>query len=117
MATTTANAIGTQRQFTASPQTSYEKRLVNVGAAAVSAPTDTDGLRLAQSLGVAANTINDYFNEEEKNKEKIGLARGEAIAASLTEDDWKTKSALQILARDSNFQTGDNPYAVALLRR
>jgi len=117
MATTTANAIGTQQQFTASPQTYYEKRLVNVGAASVSAPADTDGLRLAQSLGVAANTINDYLGEAEKNKEKIGLARGEAIAASLTEDDWKTKSALQILARDSDFQTGDNPYAVALIEK
>ena len=117
MATTTANAIGTQRQFTANPENVYEKRLVNVGAASVSAVQDNDALRLAQSLGVASNALSGILEDEQKTKDKISLARAEKVTAGLTTDDWKKMTATQIMSRDSTFLTGDDPYAVALIEK
>lgn len=118
MASNVSNAVGTQRQFTAQPQNVYEKRLAQVnGHVAVEAANNTDGLRLAQSLGVLSDSLDAQLESKEKNMEKIGVADAERVAAGLTEEDWKTRDALTLLNKYGKFQTADNPYAVALIEK
>lgn len=118
MASNVSNAVGTQRQFSAQPQDVYAKRLAQVnGHVAVEAPVSNDGVRLAQSLGVLSEAIDNKVLSKEKNLEKMGVADAEKVAAGMTEEDWRTKKAIAVLNERGDFQTGDNPYAVALIEK
>lgn len=118
MASNVNAALGTQRQFSAQPKGTYEQRLASLPAhVGVTAPTSTDGLALARSLGVLGDTLETYAASTEKNKEKIGIAEAERIIASRSEEDMKKLSAIEMINNYGNFELADNPYAVSTIEK
>lgn len=118
MASNVSNALGTERQFSGQPQGIYEKRLLQSdGAASAAAATRNSGLQLAQALGVLGDQVALNLGQQEKDKEKIGIAKAEEIAAGQTEDSWRKLSAIDMISASGNVSTADNPYAVSMIEK
>jgi hypothetical protein len=118
MASNVSNAIGTQRQFSGVPQDTYAKRLIQSDSSSqAAAATRGVGMQLAQSLGVLGEAIGTLGFQQEKDKEKIGIAKAEEIAAGQTEENWRKLSAIDMISASGAVDTADNPYAISMIER
>lgn len=109
-----ANAVGTERQFSGSPQSTYQKRLTGVS---MTMPTAT-GMDLANALGVLGNTLQTEAVEAEKRQEKVGIAAAERIVAGATEEDLKKLNTIELIGNyGGNVALQDNPYAIAKIEK
>lgn len=107
-----SNAMGTQRQFSPMPQSTYEKRLHNID---IAADTSNNGLLLAKSLGALGEARQVEGLSQENRREKIGIAKGQRFIASRTEEDIRKRTAIEMLNDSGDFKTAENPYAISTI--
>lgn len=118
MASNVSSALGTQRQFSTLPKDTYGQRLNSLPAhVGVAAPTSNDGLLLARSLGVLGESLANFGIAQEKDKEKVGVAKAEQLIRGLSEEDLKKYKAIDLLNTHGQFELADNPYAVMTIEK
>lgn len=110
------DAVGTQRQFTKQPASTYQKQLIGVQSSAqFFNGIGGRGRRLAQALGLLGDAVMEYgVNSIER--QKMIAQRAEQIAEAATPEDFETRSTISMLSEsDVAGQLVDNPWAVALV--
>ncbi|SHJ82683.1 hypothetical protein [Propionispora hippei] len=118
MASNVASALGTQRQFSAMPQNTYEQRLTSLPAhVGVTAPASNDGVLLARSLGVLGDSLMALGVAKEKDREKVDTAATERLLKGVSEEDLKKLKAIDLLNTYGHFELADSPYAINLIEK
>lgn len=111
------NRVGTQRQFTKQPGSTYQRNLRGVQDSTqfTAQGIGYRGRFLANALADFGNQILNYGVASEERKRTIAQ-RAVAIANGATKEDWETRSTMGLLA-DAGLggQLTNNPYAVALI--
>lgn len=115
MASNVSSALGTQRQFSAMPQNTYEQRLASLPAhVGVTAPASNDGVLLARSLGVLGDSLLALGVAKEKDREKVDTAATERLLKGASEEDLRKLKAIDLLNTYGHFELADSPYALRL---
>lgn len=111
------SAVGTQRQFTKQPESTYQRNLRQVSSGVgISASGYGAGQRLADALSGLGNAIMTYAVGQEDRK-RVNAEKANDIVNSTTDKDWKTLAAMDLINKSGQFQLRDNPYAVALIEQ
>ncbi|NCC68707.1 MAG: hypothetical protein EOM14_11050, partial [Clostridia bacterium] len=66
---------------------------------------------LANALTQLGGTVRQIEQDAERRREAVGLADAERVANAATPEDWKTKTAVDLLTANGVFDTSNNPYA------
>lgn len=118
MPTNVANSIGTQRQFTAQPKSTYQMNLRDINAGAgMSGSDDYNASALVRALGVLGDTITNEASHLENRREKEQLSIAERAINATSGEDLEKLKAIEILGRYGNYDRADNPYAVAAIEK
>lgn len=117
MASLVSNAIGTQKQFAAQPQSTYQKQLRNPQFGnGIHQSTDMDAELLARSLGVLGDSIGREADAEERRKREQ-FTDEEAQRMIAGKDLTKFDRVVALQQSDKGYDLTDNPYAMAALER
>ena len=72
---------------------------------------------LANALTQLGGTVRQIEQDAERRREAVGLADAERVANAATPEDWKTKTAVDLLTANGVFDTSNNPYAIRLIEK
>ena len=120
MASKVSNAIGTQRQFAAQPQGTYQANLQSPRfGSGIRQSTNLDAELLAKSLGVLGDNIQAEAQAEEKRKrEQFTDEEAQRLITGKTPEDLaKLDRVVALQQSDKGYDLTDNPYAMAALER
>lgn len=117
MATKTANALGTERQFAPQPRDVYQKQLIVPSGKTAIGADETKAGRLARALGIASDTLGRAAMPAEERWMKYGKWYAEMAERDPKNADKIVASSQQMLANAGLEKYVDNPYAIAELDR
>lgn len=117
MATKTANALGTERQFAPQPKDVYQKQLIVPSGKTSLSADETKAGRLARALGIASDTLGRAAMPAEERWMKYGKWYAEMAERDPKNADKIVASSQQMLANAGLEKYVDNPYAIAELDR
>lgn len=117
MATKTANALGTERQFAPQPRDVYQKQLIVPSGKTAIGADETKAGRLARALGIASDTLGRAAMPAEERWMKYGKWYAEMAERNPKNADKIVASSQQMLANAGLEKYVDNPYAIAELDR
>lgn len=113
MASNISNAVGTQRQFTKQPVSTYQKQLQGFQSSASHILDNSAGYRLAEALNGLGSMIRQYGLDREERL-KLYARRADDIVNAATAKDWETLQTIDLMNQYSTgYNLTDNPYAVA----
>lgn len=117
MASIVSNAVGTQRQFTKQPESTYQSRLVGVRDSSF-ALTGERRRQLVNALSDFSAAVTTYYKDKDK-RQQIYAQRAEDLINCQTDEDWMTLSAIDIANKAGDFSRHlvDNPYFIALAEK
>ena len=114
--TQTSNAVGTARQFTPQPQSTYQRQLlVPQFGGNIRATETSKGAQLAGALGVLSEAIGQFSSDYDKRQKEIADA---VVPILYGREDHETRLTMDGIAMVNKAGIGglqDNPYALALI--
>lgn len=114
--TQTSNAVGTAKQFTPQPQSTYQRNLVlpSFGNNIRAAQTNK-GAELAQSLGIVSAALGQYNSDHDKRQKEIADAVIPILYGREDHDVRLTMDGIAMVNKAGIGDLQDNPYALALI--
>lgn len=115
--TNTSNAVGTARQFTPQPQSTYQRQLLTprLGNNIRERDVQSAGMQLAQSLGVLQNAIEQYRIDYDTRQKDIAQKVVPILYGKEDHDTRLTIDSVALLNKAGIGGLQDNPYALALI--
>lgn len=114
MASNVSNAVGIHRQFTPSPQDTYQKQLI-VASGNTTAGAGTKAAKLASALGVLSDTLLQEIPKQNARDKKYGDFMAEAVKDDPNNAGKVVLTTQQMLANSGHQELLDNPYTMAAL--
>ena len=115
--TNTSNAVGTARQFTPQPQSTYQRQLLTprLGNNIRARDVQSAGAQLAESLGVLQNAIEKYRQDYDTRQKDIAEKVVPILYGKEDHDTRLTIDSVALLNKAGIGGLQDNPYALALI--
>ena len=115
--TNTSNAVGTARQFTPQPQSTYQRQLITprLGNTIRSRDVQSAGAQLAESLGVLQNAVEKYRQDYDTRQKDIADKVVPILYGKEDHDTRLTVDSVALLNKAGIGGLQDNPYALALI--
>lgn len=115
MATKTANALGTERQFAPQPKDVYQKQLVVPSGRTAIGADETKAGRLSRALGIASDTLGSAAMPTEERWMKYAKWNAEIAERNPKNADQIIAGSQQMLVNAGLEKYIDNPYTIAAL--
>ena len=109
MPTEISNALGTARQFTPQPQSSYQGTYGGVNPTRFQANTSKE-VQLAQSIQQLSNALLSYRVRHEEYKDKKGLAEAERMVNGMSPEDIQKLNLIEASQKYGYVDETANPY-------
>ena len=109
MPTEISNAVGTARQFTPQPQSSYQGTYGGVNPTRFQANTSKE-VQLAQSIQQLSNALLSYRVRHEEYKDKKGLAEAERMVNGMSPEDIEKLNMIDATQTYGYVDASANPY-------
>lgn len=109
MPTEISNAVGTARQFTPQPQSSYQGNYGGVNPTRFQANTSKE-VQLAQSIQQLSNALLSYRVRHEEYKDKKGLAEAERMVNGMSPEDIQKLNLIEASQKYGYVDETANPY-------
>lgn len=109
MPTEISNALGTARQFTPQPQSSYQGNYGGVNPTRFQANTARE-VQLAQSIQQLSNALLSYRVRHEEYKDKKGLAEAERMVNGMSPEDIQKLNLIEASQKYGYVDETANPY-------
>ena len=109
MPTEISNALGTARQFTPQPQSSYQGTYGGVNPTRFQANTSKE-VQLAQNIQQLSNALLSYRVRHEEYKDKEGLAEAERMINGMSPEDIQKMNLIDASQKYGYVDETANPY-------
>lgn len=115
----TSNAVGTARQFTPQPASTYQRQLTtpNGGMGFIKAARSTLGEDLANALGVVGDGLDTLRVEQDKRQKEIAEKIAPILYGRENHDTRLLMNGIAMVNKSGIGDLQDNPYALAVIDR